>query len=103
MAGEDLGPGAFAYVGDENDTSTWKLPIKFSTDAKTKSHIQNALARFNQTKGIPAGEKAKVKAKILAAAKAHGIHAAENEKNSAPLSLELAKVRTRQLQIEASL
>ncbi len=103
VAGEDLGPGAFAYVGDENDTSTWKLPIKFSTDAKTKSHIQNALARFNQTKGIPAGEKAKVKAKILAAAKAHGIHAAENEKNSAPLSLELAKVRTRQLQIEASL
>lgn len=77
VAGEDLTADCFAYVGDKDDTSTWKLPIKFSTDEKTKSHIRNALARFNQTQGIPAGEKSKVKAKIVAAAKKHGIEASE--------------------------
>lgn len=77
VAGEDLTSDCFAYVGDKDDTSTWKLPIKFSTDAKTKSHVRNALARFNQTKGIPADEKAKVKAKIVAAAKKHGIEVSD--------------------------
>ncbi len=73
VAGEDLTSSAFAYVGDKDDPSTWKLPIKFSSDAKTKSHIRNALARFNQTQGIPAGEKDAVHARIVAAAKQHGI------------------------------
>src|SRR5579864_3892290 len=77
VAGEDLTADCFAYVGDKEDTSTWKLPIKFSTDAKSKSHVRNALARFNQTKGIPDGEKAKVKAKIVAAAKKHGIEVSD--------------------------
>lgn len=77
VAGEDLTADCFAYVGDKDDTSTWKLPIKFSTDAKTKSHVRNALARFNQTKGIPDDEKAKVKAKIVAAAKKHGIEVSD--------------------------
>lgn len=80
VAGEDLGCEAFAYVGDKTDTSTWKLPIHFSTDAKSARHVRNALARFEQTQGIPAGEKAKVKAKILAAAKKYGIEAADAEK-----------------------
>lgn len=73
VAGEDLPASAFAYVGDPEKTATWKLPIKFSDEEKTKRHIRNALARFEQTKGIPADEKAKVKAKIDAAAKKHGI------------------------------
>lgn len=73
VAGEDLEASAFAYVGDPEKTDTWKLPIKFSTEAKTKRHIRNALARFEQTKGIPEGEKEKVKAKIEAAAKDHSI------------------------------
>jgi len=102
VAGEDLGPGAFAYVGDKNDTSTWKLPIKFSSEEATKAHIRNALARFNQTKGIPADKKPEVLAKIKAAAKAHGIHVSgDSESNS--LSLTLAKARVRQLEIEMSL
>lgn len=71
--GEDLTASAFAYVGDPEKTDTWKLPIKFSDEEKTKTHIRNALARFDQTEGIPEGEKAKVKAKIEAAAKEHGI------------------------------
>ena len=80
--GEDLASSAFAYVGDAEKTATWKLPIKFSSDEKTKRHIRNALARFDQTKGIPEAEKPKVKKRILAAAKKYGIDAAEN--NSAP-------------------
>lgn len=71
VSGKDLPPSAFAYVGDPDDTSTWKLPIH---DA---AHCRNALARFNQTHDIPASEKAKVKAKILAAAKKFGIEVSE--------------------------
>lgn len=82
VAGEDLTSDCFAYVGDKNDTSTWKLPIKFSTEEKTKSHIRNALARFNQTKGIPAGSKASVKSKIEAAAKKHGIESSDESKKA---------------------
>jgi Family of unknown function (DUF6582) len=69
--GKDLHASDFAYVGDPEDTSTWKLPIH---DA---AHARNALARFNQTQGIPEGEKAKVKAKIKAAAKKHGIEVSD--------------------------
>jgi hypothetical protein len=82
VAGEDLTSDCFAYVGDKDETSSWKLPIKFSTDAKTKSHIRNALARFEQTKGIPEGSKAKVKSKIDAAAKEHGIEVSDEVKKS---------------------
>lgn len=73
VAGEDLPASAFAYVGDPDKTETWKLPIKFSTAEKTVSHLRNALSRFGQAEGIPAGQKASVKAKIVAAAKEHGI------------------------------
>jgi len=72
--GVDLSPSSFAYVGDPEKTGTWKLPILFpGDDEKTKRHIRNALARFSQTQGIPAGERAAVLAKIHAAAKKHGI------------------------------
>jgi hypothetical protein len=71
VAGKDLTAADFAYVGDPEKTDTWKLPIH---DA---SHCRNALARFEQTKGIPAEEKPKVKAKIVAAAKKFGIEVSE--------------------------
>jgi hypothetical protein len=83
VAGEDLPHENFAYVGDPEKTDTWKLPIKFSTDAKTKRHIRNALARFEQTKGIPADKKDDVKAKIHAAAKEHGIDVQEESDKAA--------------------
>lgn len=74
VAGVALPSHCFAYVGDEEKTETWKLPIEFPGDEKkTKRHIRNALARFDQTKGIPEGEKDKVKAKIEAAARSHAI------------------------------
>jgi Escherichia/Staphylococcus phage prohead protease len=77
--GEDLTADCFAWVGDANDTSTWKLPIKFPSDEKTKSHIRNAIARFGQTKGIPEDKKAGVWKKIVSAAKKHGIKVKEED------------------------
>jgi hypothetical protein len=78
VAGKDLHASAFAYVGDPEKTETWKLPVH---DA---AHARNALARFNQTKGIPSSAKAKVKAKIVSAAKKFGIDvASENDKIAA--------------------
>lgn len=71
VGGKDLHASDFAHVGDSQDTSTWKLPVH---DA---AHARNALARFNQTEGIPEDEKAEVKAKIRAAAKKHGVQVAD--------------------------
>lgn len=82
VAGEDLTSSAFAYVGDKNDPSTWKLPLHFSSEEKSKRHVRNALARFNQTKGIPEDEKESVHAKIVAAAHKYGIDV-ESEKAKA--------------------
>lgn len=74
VGGVALPSHCFAYVGDPEKTETWKLPIEFPGDEKkTVRHIRNALARFEQTKGIPDGEKAKVKATIEAAARSHGV------------------------------
>jgi uncharacterized protein len=73
--GVELRPSSFAYVGDPDKPETWKLPVYFSGDEKkTVDHIKDALARFNQTEGIPNSEKAHVYAKIVGAAKAVGIH-----------------------------
>jgi HK97 family phage prohead protease len=83
VAGVDLPASSFAYVGDESDTSTWKLPIHFpGDDTKTVNHIKDAIGRFPQTKGIPNSEKSAVWHKIVGAAKAHGIKV--NEEKSVP-------------------
>lgn len=57
----------YAYVGDVNDTSTWHLKVQ---DAK---HAKLALARFNQTQGIPKSEKASVLSKIKKIAESKGV------------------------------
>lgn len=52
--GTDLSANHFAFVGDPDDTSTWKLPIHFPGDQrKTVNHIKNALHRFDEVKSIP--------------------------------------------------
>jgi hypothetical protein len=79
--GADLTASCFAHVGDPDDPETWKLPIKFPGDEeKTKSHIRNALARFEQTEGMSADEKAAARKKIVAAAKEHGIDVSDGDK-----------------------
>lgn len=80
--GEDLEKSAFAYQGSEK-TEDWKLPIRFSTEAKTKSHIRNAIARWISTDMPNADEKAKARTRIKAAAKEHGIDVDEDSLNRA--------------------
>lgn len=83
--GEHLTPGDFIYVGNPDDTSTWSLPWKFSTDEKTKSHLRDALARFDQDEVIPESHKDEAWAKLLRLCKEHGIDVSRrgNPKNSA--------------------
>jgi hypothetical protein len=69
--GEKLPASAFAYVGSKDDMSTWHLPIH------DESHTRNALARVNQTQGVPAGAKAGVLNKIRQRAQHHGIAISE--------------------------
>lgn len=74
VGGQELTAEHFAYVGDPKDIETWKLPIH------DKEHAQNAMARFNQTEGIPESEKKAVAKKIAAKAKSFGIDVTEFEK-----------------------
>jgi hypothetical protein len=72
--GVDCGPECFAYVGDENDTATWALPIHFPGDAqKTVNLIKSAAFRVADAKIVPQSERQKVFLKIAGAAQAHGI------------------------------
>jgi hypothetical protein len=74
VGGKYLVASQFAWVGDPENTSTWKLPIH---DA---DHVRNALARFNQTEGIPSNKAKAVYAKILAAAKKFGVEVSQNDR-----------------------
>lgn len=91
--GEDLTADCFAYVGDPDLVSTWKFPIKFSDEEKTKTHIRNAIARSAEEKDIPASEKDKVWQKIVAAAEKYGIHVSDEEQNSRDVYTETAIIR----------
>jgi ATP-dependent protease ClpP protease subunit len=83
--GEDLPKSAFAYRPTD-DHSDWKLPIKFSTDEKTKTHIRNAIARWKSTDMPDADEKDKARSRIKAAAKEHDIDIDEGSLDRADLS-----------------
>jgi hypothetical protein len=70
--GEDLGPSAFLYVGSPDDTSTWHLPVHFSSPEKSKNHIHAAFGRFGQA-DIPGDHKHTVAQSLISAAHSHGI------------------------------
>jgi HK97 family phage prohead protease len=95
VGGKHLPMSAFAFVGDPERTETWKLPIH------DEAHVKNALARFNQTQGIPAAKKASVFAKIKAAAKKFNIHV--SEENSFDAEAETRKAYERLVAIKTSL
>ena len=79
VAGEELSSDCFAYVGDKENTATWKLAIGgFSSEDKTKRHIRRSLLCAAGAKGIPDEDKPKVKAKIVAAAKKHSVEVSED-------------------------
>lgn len=77
--GEDLTADCFLIVGDKDKTATWKLPVKFSDEAKTKNHIRNALARIDQVSGVSADDLKAAKEKLAALAKKYDIGQQENK------------------------
>jgi hypothetical protein len=83
--GFDLPASAFALVLDENDTSTWKLPLFVPGNvALTQNVVKNALFRFAATKDIPYGQRAETWRTIAGAAKAHGIPVGAQPASSLP-------------------
>lgn len=85
---EDLTSDCFIYVGDAQKPATWSLPWKFKTAAKIKSHLRNALARFNQTEKIPADSKAGAWKKLVRLCKKYGIKVTDDEAKSCSLTAE---------------
>jgi|SRR5712664_1217499 len=74
--GIDLSSSAFAWVGDEQNTDTWLLPLWAGDAKKSQNLIKNHLARFAEMKAIPVSERARLWERLVGAAKAHGIVAA---------------------------
>lgn len=71
--GEELTRDCFLLVGDPDKTDTWELPWKFSTAEKTKSHLRDALARFNQVTGFSDEALKKAWKKLLVLCDHYGI------------------------------
>lgn len=82
--GEDLTADCFLIVLDPEKTDTWKLPWKFSTDAKTESHLRNALARFDQLEDVPQAAKAEAWTKLVALCKQYGIEVGDEDRARRP-------------------
>lgn len=80
--GEELKSDAFLIVGDPEKTDTWHLPWKFSTEEKTKSHLRDALARFDQVEGVDEETKKKAYKKLVRLCKKYGIDVSDEEKKS---------------------
>lgn len=75
--GENLTDDCFLIVGDPNKTDTWDLPWKFSDEAKTKSHLRDALGRFNQLKGVSEDDLKAAWSRLVKLCKEHGIAVAD--------------------------
>ena len=88
---EDLISGCFIYVGDAEKPETWSLPWKFKSEEKIKSHLRNALARFDQTQKIPADKKPAAWKKLVRLCKKYGITVSDEEAKSVGLSAEQRK------------
>jgi ATP-dependent protease ClpP protease subunit len=98
VAGEHLTAGDFIYVGDPDKVDTWALPWHFSTDEKTKSHLRDALARWDQEEKIPEAHKAECYAKLVRLCKEHGIEV--SSPNKPPKNEVDHSIRMKQIEIE---
>jgi HK97 family phage prohead protease len=76
---EDLTRDCFLLVGDPDKTDTWELPWKFSTAAKTKSHLRDALSRFNQVEGFSEEALKRAWKKLLTLCDHYGIDVADKK------------------------
>lgn len=91
VAGENLTRDCFAYQGEPDKVSSWHLPIKFKSAAKTKRHIRDAIARFDQTDMPDKAEKAKAWDRIVAAAKKYGIQVSDEKDGKKSSIVELQR------------
>lgn len=98
--GEDLTADCFLIVGDDDDPTTWKLPVKFPDNDKTKAHLRNALARFNQLKGVSDEQKKAAWEKLVSLCKDNGIDVAETENDSIRAKLTEAQIADLQFDAE---
>jgi hypothetical protein len=74
VAGVDLPMSAFAFVGNQDDTDSWQVPLFVRGDTcKTANLIKNAIHRFWGMKHIPDELRGHVWQRIIGAALAHGI------------------------------
>jgi uncharacterized protein len=79
--GEALTADCFIIVGNADDPETWHLPWKFSTEEKTKAHLRDALARFDQLKGISADVLKTAWNKLVKLCKEHGIDVSSGDRS----------------------
>lgn len=78
--GANLTHDKFLIVGDVNDPSTWHLPVDFPNEDQTKKHIRNALARFDQVKGVSEDVMKSAWRRLVALAEKHGIKVSDADK-----------------------
>lgn len=97
--GEVLRADAFLIVGDSKDPETWHLPWKFSTEEKTKSHLRDALARFDQVQGVDAEAKKKAHARLVELCKEHGIDVDEKDDDGARATMQAEEMRRMRLRL----
>ncbi|MGP0075102.1 MAG: HK97 family phage prohead protease [Bryobacteraceae bacterium] len=71
--GEELPQSAFLIHGDPADKTTWKLPVRFSTLAKSEKHVRLAIDLFSTLKDVSEDEKARAWKELEALAEKYGI------------------------------
>lgn len=80
--GEVLTADDFIIVGDPSDPEAWHLPWKFSTEEKTKAHLRDALARFDQLKGLSDEVLKAAWKRLLKLCKQHGIDVSSEDQKA---------------------
>jgi hypothetical protein len=74
VSGVDLPSSVFAFVGNQDETDSWQVPLFVRGDTgKTANLIKNAIQRFAEMKHIPDELRVQVWQRIVGAALAHGI------------------------------
>lgn len=85
--GENLTSDCYIIVGDPEKTDTWHLPWKFADEAKTKSHLKDALSRFDQMEGVSDTEKKTAWDKLVKLCEEHDITVSDEDKQKHERSL----------------
>lgn len=87
--GHALTADCFLIVGDPEKTDTWHLPWKFPNEEETKSHLRDALARFDQLEGVSAEQKKAAWTELVKLCKEHDIEVSDDDTRSWKLRAEM--------------